>query len=143
MKRIYILLLLTTVLFGACKKDDAKNAKGTLTAKIDLYDDVTKKWKGNEDFTATEVKTTKSGNDYTVKAKDAAGTSFTLIIKNITGTGKFQDVDGELVKAGVTYNSVIAGTVTVTEATSKTLKATFIFEGQKWSVNNGVVDASF
>lgn len=142
MKRIYTLLLLTTVLFGACKKDDAKNAKGTLTAKIDLYDTTTKKWGGNQDFTATKVESSKSGNNYTVKGTDVAGTSFTITVKNVTGTGKYTDIDASLIKAGKTYTTAW-GNVTVTEASDKALKATFIFEGAEWSVNNGVVDASF
>lgn len=142
MKKIYTLLLLVTVLFGACKKDDAKNAKGTLTAKIDLYDTATKKWSGNQDFTATKVEASKSGDNYTVKGSDAAGTSFSITVKNVTGAGKYTDIDASLVKAGKTYNTTW-GNVTVTEVTSKSLKATFIFEGAEWSVNNGVADASF
>lgn len=142
MKKIYTLLLLITVIFGSCKKDDAKNAKGTLTAKIDLYDTITKKWSGGQDFTATKVETSKSGDNYTVKGSDAAGTSFSLTVKKVTAAGKYTDIDASLVKAGKTYNTAW-GNVTVTEVTSKSLKATFIFEGAEWSVNNGAVDASF
>lgn len=142
MKKIYTLLLLATVLFNACKKDDEKNAKGTLTAKIDLYDSTTKKWSGGQDFTATKVSTTKSGDNYTIEASDAAGSSFTLTVKNVTGAGKYTDIDAKLVKIGKTYTTQW-GNVTVTEATAKSLKATFIFEGQEWAVFDGKVDASF
>ena len=144
MKKIYTLLLVVSVLFGACKKDDEKNAKGTLTAKIDLFDSTTKKWSGNKDFVSTSVSTVKSGNDYTVTAKDANGVTFTLVVKNVTSTGDYlPDPSSSLVKEGKTYSSTLGGKVKITTATNNALKGTFIFEGAEWSVNNGNVDASF
>lgn len=143
MKKIYTFLLLTTVLFAACKKDDEKKATGTLTAKIDLYDTATKKWSGGQDFIAKEVTTTKTGNDYTINTSDATGASFFgLTIKNVTGAGKYTIAEAVLSKGGVRYVAT-AGQVTVTEATAKTLKATFIFESTNMAVYDGKVDASF
>ena len=48
MKKIYYLLFIATVFIGSCKKEDATEAQGTLTAKIDIYDPVTKKWSGGK-----------------------------------------------------------------------------------------------
>jgi hypothetical protein len=143
MKKIYTLLLLASVLLTACKKDDEKNATGTLTAKIDIKDAATNKWSGNQDFTATKVTTAKSGDDYTIVASDATGTTFTLYCKGITKAGEYKTgITGKLVKSGTTYDGPF-GSANITELTNKTLKATFIFESMNMSVNNGKVDAKF
>lgn len=143
MKKIYYLLFVATLLIGACKKEEkAAEAQGTLTAKIDIYDPVTKKWSGGKDFTATSVVTVKTGNDYTILAKDASNTTFTLVIKNVTGIGKYTTVNSTLVQNGATLTAS-AGQADITTATSNSVAGTFIFENANWSVFNGKVDASF
>lgn len=142
MKKIYYLLFIATVFIGSCKKEDAAEAQGTLTAKIDIYDPVTKKWSGGKDFTATSVVTVKTGNDYAITAKDASNTTFTLVIKNVTGAGKYTTVNSTLVQSGTTLTAT-AGQADITTATSSSVAGTFIFENANWSVFNGKVDARF
>jgi len=142
MKKIYYLLFAVTVFLGACKKEDITEIQGSLTAKIDLYDSANKKWSGGKDFTATSVVTIKTGNDYAITAKDASNTTFTLVIKNVTGVGKYNTISSTLVQGGTTLTAT-AGQADITTVTSNSVAGTFIFEDTSWSVYNGKVDASF
>lgn len=138
MKKIYYLLFIATIFATACKKDDEKNAKGTLTLGFSVYENG--KWV-NEPYTATSVKTTKSGNDYTVVATDAAGTSVTLKATGVTGPGKF-NFSSVVVRKGVTHTSA-TGNFTATTATANALSATFQTDAAGLAIMDGKVDATF
>ncbi|WP_461485328.1 hypothetical protein, partial [Pedobacter sp.] len=90
MKKIYCLLFIATIFATACKKDDGEvevNSSGKPPAASSTFENG--KWVSGR-FEGSSVTTVKSGNDYTITAKNAANDVITVVITGATGVGKMQ-----------------------------------------------------
>ena len=147
MKKIYCLLIVATIFATACKKDDGEVkviSSGKLTATTSTFENG--KWVSGT-FEASSVTTVKSGNDYTITAKNAANDVITVVITGATGVGKIKTpaVKWGYIKGGkdlVPAGANQTGTVEITASTANSMIGKFSFDGSSGAVM-GDFDVTF
>jgi flagellar basal body L-ring protein FlgH len=145
--KLFSVIILALLALASCKKDDGKvkvNSSGKLTATTSTFENGG--WVSGK-FDANSVTTVKSGNDYTITAKNAVNDVITVLIKGATGVGKIQSPAAtwtyskggkDLVTAGANQS----GLVEITASSSNAMKGKFSFDGVGGAVT-GDFDVTF
>ncbi|RKD17063.1 hypothetical protein BCY91_02640 [Pelobium manganitolerans] len=140
-------IILALLALTSCKKDDGEvkvNSSGKLTATTSTFENG--KWVSGT-FEASSVTTVKSGNNYTITAKNTANDVITVIITGAAGVGKIQSpaVKWGYIKGGkdlVPASGSQSGSVEITASTANSMIGKFSFDGSSGAVT-GDFDVTF